>query len=104
MTLPPALLHLSCQPIRNWKKDNRAFWVRLGEEQNFSPKSIDGVQAVYRILMIFAFTPIFWALWDQNLAEWVLQAKKLDLNIFDDNALLHLISHEIFLALGAMIL
>ncbi len=64
------------------KKDNRAFWVRLGEEQNFSPKSIDGVQAVYRILMIFAFTPIFWALWDQNLAEWVLQAKKLDLNIF----------------------
>ena len=64
------------------KKDNRTFWVRLGEEQNFSPKSIDGVQAVYRILMIFAFTPIFWALWDQNLAEWVLQAKKLDLNIF----------------------
>ena len=32
--------------------------------------------------MIFAFTPIFWALWDQNLAEWVLQAKKLDLTIF----------------------
>lgn len=64
------------------KKDDRAFWERLGEEQNFSPKSIDGIQAVYRILMIFAFTPIFWALWDQNLAEWVLQAKKLDLNIF----------------------
>ena len=32
--------------------------------------------------MIFAFTPIFWALWDQNLAEWVLQAKKLDLHLF----------------------
>jgi POT family proton-dependent oligopeptide transporter len=64
------------------KKDDRPFWDRLGKEQNFSPKSIDGVQAVYRILMIFAFTPIFWALWDQNLAEWVLQAKKLDLNIF----------------------
>jgi POT family proton-dependent oligopeptide transporter len=64
------------------KKDDRTFWVRLGKEQNFSAKSIDGVQAVYRILMVFAFTPIFWALWDQNLAEWVLQAKKLDLNIF----------------------
>lgn len=64
------------------KKDDRAFWVRLGEEYHFSAKSIDGVQAVYRILMVFAFTPIFWALWDQNLAEWVLQAKKLDLNVF----------------------
>ncbi len=64
------------------KKDGRAFWERLGAEKNFSAKSIDGVQAVYRILMIFAFTPIFWALWDQNLAEWVLQAKKLDLNLF----------------------
>jgi POT family proton-dependent oligopeptide transporter len=64
------------------KKDGRPFWIRLGEEHNFSAKSIDGIQAVYRILMIFAFTPIFWALWDQNLAEWVLQAKKLDLTIF----------------------
>jgi POT family proton-dependent oligopeptide transporter len=64
------------------KKDARPFWERLSEEQHFSAKSIDGVQAVYRILMIFAFTPIFWAMWDQNLAEWVLQAKKLDLHIF----------------------
>jgi POT family proton-dependent oligopeptide transporter len=63
------------------KKDARSFWDRLGVEHNFSAKSIDGVQAVYRILMIFAFTPIFWAMWDQNLAEWVLQAKKLDLHI-----------------------
>lgn len=64
------------------KKNGQPFWERLGSEHKFSAKSIDGVQAVYRILMIFAFTPIFWALWDQNLAEWVLQAKKLDLNIF----------------------
>ncbi len=64
------------------KKTSEPFWERLSVEHNFSSKSIDGVQAVYRILMIFAFTPIFWALWDQNLAEWVLQAKKLDLNVF----------------------
>ncbi len=64
------------------KKNASRFWERLSAEQKFSAKSIDGVQAVYRILMIFAFTPIFWALWDQNLAEWVLQAKKMDLNIF----------------------
>ncbi len=64
------------------KKNGQSLWDRLQAEKNFSAKSIDGVQAVYRILMIFAFTPIFWALWDQNLAEWVLQAKKLDLTIF----------------------
>lgn len=64
------------------KKTNRPFWEELSEKRNFSAESIDGVQAVYRVLMIFAFTPIFWALWDQNLAEWVLQAKKLDLTIF----------------------
>jgi POT family proton-dependent oligopeptide transporter len=40
------------------------------------------VQAVYRILMVFAFTPIFWALWDQNLSEWVLQAAKLNRDFF----------------------
>lgn len=63
------------------KKNGQAFWDRLRADRGFSAKSIDGIQAVYRILMIFAFTPIFWALWDQNLAEWVLQAKKLDLNL-----------------------
>ncbi|MCX6263516.1 MAG: MFS transporter [Bacteroidetes bacterium] len=58
------------------------FWVELGKKYQFSESAIDGVQAVYRILMIFAFTPIFWALWDQNLSEWVLQAAKLDRNLF----------------------
>jgi len=50
--------------------------------QKFSAEAIDGVKAVYRILMIFAFTPIFWAMWDQNLSEWVLQATKIDRHIF----------------------
>jgi dipeptide/tripeptide permease len=58
------------------------FWVELGKKYQFSESAIDGVQAVYRILMVFAFTPIFWALWDQNLSEWVLQAAKLDRNLF----------------------
>ena len=33
------------------------------------------------MLAVFAFTPIFWALWDQNLSEWVLQATRLDLTL-----------------------
>jgi POT family proton-dependent oligopeptide transporter len=50
--------------------------------ERYSPEAIDGVQAVYRILLVFSFTPIFWAMWDQNLAEWVLQATKLDRRVF----------------------
>ncbi|MFY8005553.1 MAG: MFS transporter, partial [Chitinophagaceae bacterium] len=51
-------------------------------QSKFSAEAIDGVQAVYRVLMVFAFIPIFWAMWDQNLSEWVLQATKLDLQVF----------------------
>jgi POT family proton-dependent oligopeptide transporter len=49
--------------------------------QKYSAKSIDAVKAVYRILAVFAFTIVFWALWDQNLSEWILQATRLDLTI-----------------------
>lgn len=40
----------------------------------FSKKSIEGIKAVWRVLAIFAFIPIFWAMYDQNGSEWVLQA------------------------------
>ncbi|MEO6524364.1 MAG: hypothetical protein ABIN91_21950 [Mucilaginibacter sp.] len=36
------------------------------------------MKTVYNVLAVFCFIPIFWALWDQNLSEWVLQAAKLD--------------------------
>ena len=61
-------------------RNGMGVWEAVGKK--FTADSIDGVKAVYRILMVFSFTPIFWAMWDQNLAEWVLQAKKLDLTIF----------------------
>ena len=48
---------------------------------NFDPKKVEGVKAVYRVMAVFAFAPIFWAMWDQNLSEWVLQAEKLDRHI-----------------------
>lgn len=61
------------------RKPGQKVWDAVAEK--YSAKSIDGIKAVYRILMVFAFTPIYWALWDQNLSEWVLQATKLDLTI-----------------------
>lgn len=61
------------------RKPGQKVWEAVGEK--YSAKSIDGIQAVYRVLAVFAFTPIFWALWDQNLSEWVLQATRLDLTL-----------------------
>lgn len=48
----------------------------------FNPEKVEGIKAVYRVMAVFAFVPIFWAMWDQNLSEWVLQATKLDRHIF----------------------
>jgi len=41
-----------------------------------------------RVLLVFAFIPAFWALWDQSQSEWVLQAGKLDLTLFPGVTLL----------------
>lgn len=62
------------------RKPGQKVWDAVAEK--YSAKSIDGIKAVYRILAVFAFTPIYWALWDQNLSEWILQATHLDLTIY----------------------
>ena len=50
---------------------------------SFNPQKMkEGLAAAGRVLVVFAFIPLFWAMWDQNLAEWVLQAQKLDLTLF----------------------
>jgi proton-dependent oligopeptide transporter, POT family len=46
----------------------------------FGADKIEGIQAVWRVLSVFAFVPVFWALWDQSQSEWVVQAKKMNLN------------------------
>ncbi|MBE7177875.1 MAG: POT family MFS transporter [Mucilaginibacter polytrichastri] len=48
----------------------------------FDPKKVDDIKAVWRVLSVFIFVPVFWALWDQNLSEWVLQARNLDRTFF----------------------
>ncbi len=46
-------------------------------------KSKEGLSILGRIWMIYAFTIIFWALWDQSSGgEWTLQCQHLDLHFF----------------------
>lgn len=44
--------------------------------------------ATARLVLLFAFVPVFWALWDQSQSEWVLQAGKLDLTLLPGVTLL----------------
>ncbi|PTQ93641.1 POT family proton-dependent oligopeptide transporter [Mucilaginibacter yixingensis] len=45
------------------------------------PEKVEGVKAVYRVIMVFFFALAFWAVWDQNLSEWVLQADTMNREI-----------------------
>lgn len=45
----------------------------------YSAEAVNGVKAVWQVLAVFAFIPIFWALYDQNSSEWVLQASHMNL-------------------------
>jgi POT family proton-dependent oligopeptide transporter len=50
-------------------------------EEKYGAEKVDGIRAVWRVMAVFAFIPIFWALWDMNSAEWVLQSKELNLDL-----------------------
>lgn len=49
-------------------------------EQEYGKETLVGIKSVWNVLAVFAFVPIFWALWDQNQSEWVIQATKCNLN------------------------
>jgi len=61
-------------------------WLDVAKEAH-NPERVDGVKAVYRVMAVFFFALAFWAVWDQCLSEWVLQAASLNryvpLGIYD---------------------
>lgn len=62
------------------KKQKGQSWLDVAKGE-YNVEKVEGVKAVYRVMAVFIFAPIFWAMWDQNLSEWVLQAEKLDRHI-----------------------
>ena len=49
-------------------------------KNKYTAEAVDGVKAVWRILVFFSVVPIFYALYYQNTSEWILQAQKTDLH------------------------
>lgn len=48
----------------------------------YSSEDVEGVKATWGIIKVFATVSVFWALFDQHGSTWVLQAEKMDRNVF----------------------
>jgi len=62
------------------KKKKGESWLDVAKGE-YDPERVEGVKAVYRVMAVFFFALAFWAVWDQNLSEWVIQAQKMDRTI-----------------------
>ena len=56
-------------------------WLFAGAAEKFGPEKAEGPRAVLRILSIFVFVSVFWALFDQHMSSWIRQAQRMDLNL-----------------------
>lgn len=86
--MPPAgvnknnFVFISMYALFNFRKKKRGHSLLDVAKGNFNAEKVEDVKTVYRVLAVFCFIPIFWAMWDQSLSEWIFQATKLDRSIF----------------------
>jgi POT family proton-dependent oligopeptide transporter len=85
--IPPAgvnrdnFVFISIYALRNRsKKKEGESWLDVAKAAH-NPERVDGVKAVYRVMAVFFFALAFWAVWDQCLSEWVLQAARMNRTI-----------------------
>ncbi|GGE71162.1 POT family proton-dependent oligopeptide transporter [Pedobacter psychrotolerans] len=78
---------ISVYALINWRSKKKKQSLLDVAKDKFDHQKVEDVKTVYNVLAVFAFIPIFWALWDQNLSEWVLQATKMDRHILGINLL-----------------
>ncbi|SDL69919.1 proton-dependent oligopeptide transporter, POT family [Pedobacter antarcticus] len=64
-----------------YKKQPKQSLLDVAKEK-FQPEKVEDIKGAWRVIGVFSFIPIFWAMWDQNLSEWVLQAAKMDRYFF----------------------
>jgi len=91
--IPPAgikkdnFVNISLYALFNINKKKKGESLLDVAKNKFDSEKVEAIKSVWRVMAVFAFIPIFWAMWDQCLSEWVLQATKLDRHIFGYNLL-----------------
>ena len=71
-------LQILLYPLIPFLKGNRDTGYIQTSAQRFGKEKTEEAIAVLKACVVFIFLPIFWALYDQNGSEWVLQAQKMD--------------------------
>jgi POT family proton-dependent oligopeptide transporter len=61
------------------KSSSKSAWEQAIDK--YGVEKVEAIKAVWGVIAVFAFIPIFWGMWDMNGSEWILQATKLNLNI-----------------------
>lgn len=85
--VPPAginrdnFVFISIYALFNMGKKQKGQSLLDVAKEKFNSEKVEGVKAVYRVMSVFVFALAFWAVWDQNLSEWVLQAAKMNREI-----------------------
>ncbi|WP_295655518.1 MFS transporter [uncultured Mucilaginibacter sp.] len=75
------LVNVTIYALMNAGKKKKGESILDVAKEKFDPEKVEGFKAVYRVMAVFFFALGFWAVWDQCLSEWVLQAAKMNLNI-----------------------
>ncbi|RKR84750.1 POT family proton-dependent oligopeptide transporter [Mucilaginibacter gracilis] len=85
--IPPAgvnknnLIFVSFYALRNMSKKKPGESILDVAKEKYDPEKVEGFKAVYRVMAVFFFAFAYWAVWDQCLSEWVLQAAKMNLHL-----------------------
>lgn len=59
-------------------------WLLRGAKvarERFGEEGYDGMKAVFRVLSVIMFVPVFWTLFDQHSSTWLLQAGEMNREI-----------------------
>lgn len=64
------------EAFRN-RQPGRGFWEGAMSGARFSPGEVKAAASVAPVLMVFAFIPPFWAMFDQHSSTWIVQADKM---------------------------
>ena len=75
-------LFISFYALFNFHKKQKGQPLLDVAKRKFLHKKVEDIKIAWRVIGVFSFIPIFWAMWDQNLSEWVLQAAKMDRYLF----------------------
>lgn len=78
---PHSFLRVVLSALRAPRSQAGGHWLDRAAAEGHPQESIEGAKAVFRVLSIFAFIPVFWALFDQKASTWVVQARSMDLQV-----------------------